>query len=50
MWVLYVDYIRTAMGHIMQIDRHICSWSYANNVKCMYNSACGKTFDCSEFT
>ena len=30
MWGLYIDYIRSTMGHLF--DRHICSGAYASNV------------------
>ena len=33
----------------VQYGRHICSWAYVNNVKCMYTSAPGNTVDSSEF-
>ena len=28
---------------------HICSWAYANNVECMYNSVPGHSVDCIGF-
>ena len=33
----------------MKNGRHICSWLYVSNVKCLYTSAPGHTVDCSEF-
>ena len=49
MWGLYVDYSRSAVGHIMQCGGHICSGANANNVKFMYTSAFGHVIDCSDF-
>ena len=33
----------------VQCGKHICSGVYANNVKCMYTSASGHVFECTEF-
>ena len=32
-----------------QCSRHICSGSYASNVKCMFTSVPGHIIDCSDF-
>ena len=49
MWSSYVDCSSTAVGHIEECGRYICSGVYANNVKCLYTSVTGHIVKCSEF-
>ena len=44
---LYADY--SSVRHICAIWWHICSWTYANNIKCMYSSGHGHIVICKEF-
>ena len=47
-WGLYVDYSRSAVGHMCDVVS-IFSWAYASNIECMYTSAPGHFISCSEF-
>ena len=46
---LHVEYITSALGPICVMWQAYLFREYANNVKCMYNSACGDSVDRSEF-
>ena len=49
MWGLHVDYITGAVEHAYTMWQAYMFRAYANNVKCMYISACGHIVDCIEF-
>ena len=45
-WCPHVDYIIRAVKHTCMMWQAYLA--YSNNVQCMYTSACGDNFDCSE--
>ena len=49
MWGLYLDFSRSAVGHLCTMWQAYFSGAFASDVKCMYSSASGHTIDCSEF-
>ena len=48
-WDLHVEFNSSAVRHTYTCSRHICSETYASNVKWMYTSICGDIVDSSEF-
>ena len=49
MWGLYVDYNRSAVGHIYAMCQAYLFRAYASNVKVMYTTAPGHIVDCIKF-
>ena len=45
---VYIDYSRSAMGHV-PCGKHICLGAYDSNVEYMYASTSGHIVDCIEF-